>query len=76
MYIYIKYNHKNTNSNIKCFLINKMLFFSKTKYNIYRKRLNNGPTFFHTRISYINRVHACKKSGPLFKPLRYINLPQ
>ena len=38
---------------------------------VYRKRLNNGPPFFHTCVSYINRVHACKKSGLLVKRLRY-----
>ena len=38
---------------------------------IYRKRLNNEPTFFHTRISYINIVHAFKEGGSLFNRLRY-----
>ena len=37
----------------------------------YRKRLNNRSPFLHACISYINRVHACKKSGPSFKRLRY-----
>ena len=34
------------------------------------KRLTNGPTLFHACIPYINIVHACKKSGTLFKRLR------
>ena len=34
-------------------------------FKIYRKRLNNRQPFFHACISYINRVHVCKKGAPL-----------
>ena len=34
---------------------------------IFRKRLNNEPLFFHAYTSLINRVHAWKNDGPLFK---------
>ena len=52
----------------------KELFYKPLKRFDYRKRLNNGPPFFHSCISYINREHACKKGGPLFKRLRKVLL--
>ena len=47
-------------TNISILKNNFRLFVIIVK-NTYRKRLNNGPPYFDTCISYINIENACKK---------------
>ena len=54
------------NKNI-LFIQTKVLKLNSFDRKFRSKRFNNGPPFFQAFISYINRVHACKKVGPLFK---------